>query len=238
MKGHGDPSAMEEENPEDVTEQNPAAVDSILQAISNSHLGKDDLLKIFQAIHSAIYQLAPDLLDSSTSDSENLDPLTGKRKSKDALTVDTEKLKFKKLDDDSKASTSQDSGTKSTVTALNLGRSQNHSQYPNITQNKNQQAPTNNANTNVKTTLSSKPPPIVIRNNQKWRETRKLLLDNGITFNTAKWTRDGIKIQTPNMSIEKLSICCVILNTQFSITHFYQKRDRYLVLQLRWPASC
>ena len=234
MKGHGDPSAMDEENPEDVTEQNPAVVDSILQAISNSHLGKDDLLKIFQAIHSAIYQLAPDLLDSSTSDSENLDPLTGKRKSKEELTVDTEKLKLKKLDVDSKASTSQDSGTNSTVTALNLGRSQNHSQYPNITQNKNQQAPTNNANTNVKTTLSSKPPPIVIRNNQKWRETRKLLLDNGITFNTAKWTRDGIKIQTSNMSIYRKALD-LLRDSEHPIQHhtFLPAEDRDLHVVIR-----
>ena len=194
----GENFRMEDESiPAEINAQRPVTVETLLQLIANSQFGKDELLTLFQSIHQAIHQLAPDLLDSSasTSDSENFDASTGKRKSKGDLKIEDKQLKVKKV------------GTTSMASAQSLGH--NQSIIQNISQKINQshsQQPNKISNNNAKSTASSKPPPIVIRNNQKWRETRKYLIDNGVTFNTAQCTRDGMKIQTPNMTIYKKAL--------------------------------
>ena len=85
-------------------------------------------------------------------------------------------------------------------------------------------------NTNDKD--NTKPPPIVIRPNQDWINTRKSLIENNIIFKTAPITAQGIKIQTPDMDTYKKALRFLDDNTKEYHT-YTPKEDRDLHVVIR-----
>ena len=211
MSGSESPEFMEEEHPLDETIQNrPVDADTVLQLISKCRYGRDDLLKLLRGIQTIIRQIAPDLNESNSSDSD-FTTEGGKRRLKENLASEQESTNKKGKPEDpsisqttsqisqfqdlpldsqnlqfSQYSTSQiqNSGANSTAPAQSSGQ---------ITSQQVSEAVKNATKSNTK------PPAIIIRSNQNWTATRKFLMDNNIAYKSVFNTSHGNKIQTPDM---------------------------------------
>ena len=185
-------------------EQQPVAIDTLLQLIFNSHYGRDDLLRLFQGIQFAIQQVAPDLNASSESDTD----LLGIQLKRKANHTDEESDNLENLKDLKKGKQEQDknllsgqgSGTNSTASAqipdqqptlnnfqLGHGSGTNSTVPAPISGQSNSQTATQGSSIPKNT----KPPAIIIRANQNWLEIRKYLIDNQITLHNVKCNVDG-----------------------------------------------